>query len=85
LKSDDKNLMSQAVFNGEAYFYLSGKANMNNCRVWTRQNPRVSIGLKTDSVKLHVVFELSEQEVYGPFFFVENTIRSVIYLDVLQN
>jgi len=83
--SDDNNLMSQAVFIGEADFYLSGKSNMHNCHVWARQNPRVSTGLKTGFLKLNVVCMLSEQEVYGPFFFVENTIRSVIYLDVLQN
>jgi len=83
--SDDKNLVSQSVFNGEADFYLSGKANMHNCHAWTRQNPRVYTGLKTDFLNLNVVFVLSEQDVYGPFFYVENTIRRVIYLDVLQN
>jgi len=31
--SDDKNLMSQAVFRGEVNFYSSGKANVYNGRV----------------------------------------------------
>jgi len=52
--SDDKIFMSQATF------YLSGKANTQNCHGWARHNPRVSIGPKRDSLKFNVVCVLSE-------------------------
>jgi hypothetical protein len=76
--SGDTKLMSQVVFSSEANFYLSGKANKHKCHVWVQQNPRYSIGLKRGCLKLNVVCVFSEQEVYAPFFIVENTIRSAI-------
>jgi hypothetical protein len=63
--SDDKILMSQAVFSREANFYLSRKTNMYDYRVWARQNPSVSIGLKTDCLKLNVVLCCQNMKCMG--------------------
>jgi len=38
-----------------------------------------------DSPKVNVFFALSQTNVYGPFFFAENTVTGVMYLAMLQN
>ncbi|PNF35740.1 hypothetical protein B7P43_G15308, partial [Cryptotermes secundus] len=56
------------IFSDESTFHVSGKVNTHNHRIWGSENPHVS---------------LRKERVYGPFFFVETTITSIIYLDML--
>ncbi|PSN34312.1 hypothetical protein C0J52_25945 [Blattella germanica] len=41
--------------------------------------------IERDSPKVNVFCAVSKRRVFGPFFFVENTINGNIYLDELQN
>jgi hypothetical protein len=38
-----------------------------------------------DSPKVSVFFALSCTKIYGPFYFVENTITGIVYLDMPEN
>jgi len=37
-----------------------------------------------DSPKVNVFFAISIQKVFGPFFFVEETVTGMTYLDMLH-
>jgi hypothetical protein len=39
---------------------------------------------RRDSPKINVFCAVSSQKMYGPFFFAEETINGMIYLDILQ-
>ena len=58
------------IFSDEATFHLSGKVNWHNVR---------------DSPKVNVFCAISNEKVYGPFFFEEPTINGMIYLHMLEN
>jgi hypothetical protein len=38
-----------------------------------------------DSPKVNVFCAISSQKVYGPFFFAEETVTGMTYLDMLQH
>ncbi|PSN29696.1 hypothetical protein C0J52_27396 [Blattella germanica] len=48
-----------------------GKVNRHNVRIWGTENPRVIVEHVRDSPKCNVFCALSNNKVYGPFFFAE--------------
>lgn len=82
---EDEGLPDRIVMSDEATFHLSGKVNRHNVRIWRSENPHAVIQIERDSPKVNVFCAVSKRRVFGPFFFVENTINGNIYLDVLQN
>ncbi|PNF31024.1 hypothetical protein B7P43_G18027 [Cryptotermes secundus] len=77
---DDEKFLDSIIFSDESMFHVSGKVNTHNCRIWGSENPRVSLENVRDSPKMNVFCALSKERVYGPFFFMETTITSIIYL-----
>lgn len=75
---------NRLVFSDEATFYLSGKVNRHNIRIWGTENPHATVQHERDSPKLNVFCAVSSTKVYGPFFFNENTVTGISYLDMLQ-
>jgi hypothetical protein len=73
------------IFSDEATFYLSGKVNRHNLRAWGTENPRATIEHQRDPPKLNVFCAISRRKVHGPFFFMENTVTGISYLDMLTN
>jgi hypothetical protein len=51
---------------------------------WGSKNPCVSLEHVHDSPKMNLFCALSKERVYGPFFFMETTITSIVFLDMLQ-
>lgn len=80
----DENYLRRWIFSDEATFYVSGKVNRHNCRIWGSENPHAITEYKRDSPKVNVWCALSCSEVLGPFFFAEQTVTAVTYLDMLQ-
>lgn len=80
----DENYLRRYIFSDEATFYVSGKVNRHNCRIWGSENPHGIREYERDSPKVNVWCALSCSEVFGPFFFVEQTVTAVTYLDMLQ-
>jgi len=73
------------IFSDEATFHLSGKVNRHIVRIWETENPRVVIENVRDSPKVNVFCAISNEKLYGPFFFEEPTINGMICLHMLQN
>jgi hypothetical protein len=55
-------------------FRINGKVNQHNVRVWETENPHVTLEHERDSPKMKVFGAISKEKVYGPFFFLENTV-----------
>ena len=54
-------------------------------RIWGTENPRVVIENVRDSPKVIVFCAISNEKVYGPFFFEQPTVNGMIYLHMLEN
>jgi hypothetical protein len=70
-------------FSDEATFHVSGAVNCRNVRIWGSENPHACVEHR-DSPKVNVFCAISSQKVYGPFFFAEETVTGMTYLDMLQ-
>jgi hypothetical protein len=79
---DDERFLDSIIFSNESMFHVSGK--VHNWRIWSSENPRVSLEHACDRLKVNAFCAPSKERVYGPFFFMELTITSVMYLDMLQ-
>lgn len=80
----DENFASRLVFSDEATFHVNGKVNRHNVRIWGTNNPYTIIEHERDSPKVNVFCATSKTQVYGPFFFNENTVNGRSYLEMLQ-
>jgi len=57
---------------------------MHNCLIWGTENAHVSYELQKASPKENVWCGVTSEKVYGPFFFEEETVRAVYYLDMIE-
>lgn len=80
-----EDFVKKLVFSDKTIFYLSGKINCQNVRIWDFENSRVIQEHKRDSPKVNVFCAISNTKVYGDFFFVGNTVIGAFYLDLLEN
>jgi len=71
-------------FSDEATFHVSDAENGRSVRMWGSGNPHVSVEHWRDSPKVNVFSAISSQKVYGPFFFAEETVTVITYLNKLQ-
>lgn len=85
LMEDDPHLLSKIIFSDEATFHVNGKVNRHNVRIWGSQNPHAVLQVERDSPKVNVFCAVTEQTVYGPFFFEGSSITGQTYLDMLTN
>jgi len=80
----DDQWLKRWMFTDEATFHVSGRANTPNCLIWETENPHVSYELERASPKQNVWCGVTSEKVYGPFFFEEETVRAVNYLDMIK-
>jgi hypothetical protein len=71
-------------FSDEATFHVSSAVNCCNVRIWGSENPHAYVEHHRDSPKVNVFYAISNQKVYSPFFFAEETVTDMTYLDMLQ-
>ena len=77
--------LNNICFSDEATFHLSGTVSRQNSRIWASHNPYEFIELERNSPKLNMWCGLLFNRVIGPFFFAEQTVNSINYLDMLEN
>lgn len=82
---EDDNFISRLFFSDEATFHLSGTVNRHNVRIWGTELPRETVEHTRDSPKVNVFCAVSQDKVYGPFFFEGSTVTGNDYLEMLQN
>lgn len=77
--------LRRILFCDEACFHVSGTVNRHNVRIWGSENPHHYLEIARDSPKVNVWCGLMHDRIIGPFFFAEKTVKSVNYLDMLEN
>jgi hypothetical protein len=80
---ENNDLPATFIFSDEATFHTNGKMNRHDVRVWGTENPHVTLEYERDSPEVNVLCAISKKKVYGPFFFVKNTVTGNSYLDML--
>ena len=73
------------IFSDEATFHLSVKVNRHDVRIWGTENPRVVVENARNSPKVNVFCAISNEKLYGPFFFEEPTINGMLHLHMVEN
>jgi len=82
--SQSNKYLQRIIFSDEANFHLDGKVNRHNCRYWSKENPDYVLEIPLHSPKVVVWAAISQQKIYGPFFFDDN-VNSKNYLAMLAN
>jgi len=59
--------------------------NRHNVRIWGTENPKSVVEAARDSPKVNFFCAVSTYKVYGPFFFSEQTVTGIAFLDVLTD
>ena len=81
---DNPTLLKRVLFSDKATFHINGVVNRHNCRIWGSEQPNIVHEHVRDSPKVNVWCGLMHDRVIGPFFFAEQTINGIIYLDMLE-
>jgi len=81
---EEDGFFERLVVSDECTFYLCGKVNRHDVRVWGTENPK-SVELARDSPKVNVFSSVSTFKVYGPFLFSEQTVTGIVFLDMLTD
>jgi hypothetical protein len=84
LMSSDDQFLEKVQFSDEVTFHVSGAVSSSQCQNMGSENPHAYVEHQRDSPKVNVFCAISSQKVYGPFFFAEETVTGMIYLDMLQ-
>jgi len=82
--STDDHFLEKVQFSDEATFHVSGALNISNVKIWGSENPHTYVEHQRDSLRANTFCAISSQKVYSPFFFVEETVTGMTYLDMLQ-
>ena len=82
--SSDDHFLEKVQFSVEGTFHVSSAVNRRIVRIWVSGNPHAHVQHQRDSPKVNVFCVIFSQKVYGPFFFAEETITGMTYLDMLQ-
>ncbi|GFX06537.1 transposable element Tc3 transposase [Trichonephila clavipes] len=78
------------LFSNEAYFWLNGYVNKQNCRIWSEANPQVYVETPLHPEKLTVWCALWADGIIGPYFFKNDeghnvTVNGVQYRAMITN
>jgi len=80
---EEDAFFERLIFSDECKFYLCGKVNKHNVRIWGTENPKSFVEVARDAPKVNVFCAVSTFKVYGPFFFSEHTVTDIGFLDTL--
>jgi hypothetical protein len=80
---EDGNFLSRVVFSDETTSHLSGHVNHHKVRIWGAENPNTFVEHVRDNPKINEFCVMSALKIYGHFFFAEQTVTGITYLDTL--
>ena len=64
---------------------LHGRSHIPcKCLIWGTENSHVSYELERASPKQNVWCGMTSEKVYRPFFFEEETVRAINYLEMIE-
>jgi hypothetical protein len=74
LQDMEYDTLPRLIVCDEATFNLSGKVSRHNVRIWELENPHEILPHERDSLKINVFSAVSVRKIYGPFFFLKETL-----------
>ena len=80
---EEDGFLERLIFGDESTFNLYGKVNRYNVCTWGPENPKSVAEVARDSPKVNVFCSVATFEVYGLFFFSEQTVTGIAFLDML--
>jgi hypothetical protein len=84
LMSSDDHFLEKLQFSDEVTFHVSGAVNLRIVRIRGSENPHAYVEHQRDSHNVNVFCTISSQKVYRPFFFPEETVTGMTYLDIFN-
>jgi hypothetical protein len=79
---NDESAAHCEVFGDEATtVHTSDKVNRHNLCVWV-QKDQATLKLERDLPKVNFYSAVSRSQICGPFFFAENIVNAINYLDM---
>ena len=79
LVNDNSDFHEKFLMSDEAYFHLNGYVNKQNCRFWSKENPRIIHELPLHPEKVTMWSAICLTEIIGPYFFEdENDITIAV-------
>jgi hypothetical protein len=83
LKMEEDGFLERLIFSNEATFYIRGKVNRHNVRIWGTEQSHAQIDHQHDSPKVNIFCAVSREKVNDQFFFTEATVTGDSFLDML--
>ena len=80
---EEDDFFERLIFSDEFTFHLCRKVNRYNVRIWGTENPKSVVEVARDFLKVNVFCAMPTVNVYGSFFFSEQTITGIAFLDML--
>ena len=80
---EEDGFFERLIFSDECTFHLCGKVNRHNVRIWGTENPKSVVEVAREYPKVNVFCTVSTFKVYGPFYFSEQTVTGIAFLDML--
>jgi len=80
---EEDGFFERLIFSDECTFHLYGKFNTHNVHIWGTENPKSVVEVARDSPKVNVFCVVSIFKVYSSFFFSEQTVTCIAFLDML--
>lgn len=86
---DDPHFYRKIIFSDEAYFWLNGYVNKQNCRIWSSEQPEEILETPLHPQKVTVWCGLYAGGIIGPYFFKNEaganvTVNGERYRDMLD-
>ena len=80
---EDDAFLQRVIFSDEATFHLSGKVNRHNVRIWGLQNLHSTLQHErlTEDKRVQCLIPYTG---LWTFFFAENTVTGITYLEILE-
>jgi hypothetical protein len=79
---EEDGFFGSLIFSDECTFHLCEEVNRHNVRIWGTENHKSVVEVVRDSPKVNIFCAVSTFKVYGPFFFSEQTVRGIAFLDM---
>ena len=73
------------VFSDESSFYLNGKVSTHNVRIWGSERPSIFVEHERNCPKVNVFCAMSTSQIFGPYLFNKDTIKSDEYINMLRH
>ena len=80
---EEDGFFERLIFSDGMHISFVWEVNRYNVRIWGTENPKSVVEVARDSLNVNVFCALSTFKVYGPFFFSEQTVTGIPFLDVL--